>query len=493
MKINLNKLFKFPAINLLLKEKIVKKEKIITKYNRNSSPNESLRAGLPGKGRHPKPVFSIAFLALAPLNIRRLYSRFKKLVLLICLTGLVLSQISFAQGAGRGLTFDNTSTEYVVIGDDASLNLTTTFTVEAWVKTTSITSDKQALYCRKKVSGSKGYCFGIFNAEVVVGIDGNDFLSTGAGLTTNTWSHLAGTFDNDSIRYYVNGVKISAIHPNKGPTSANTIAPTLGRTLGIDYFGGTIDEVRVWSDVRTLDEIRDNMCKKLVGTETGLVGYWRLDEGSGYTTADASGSGNTGTLGTAVEGDDAEPGWVWSGAALGDASSNDYTGSVPSDFSASITHTNGDDITATGDGGTVTGIQVYRVDATSMRTDATKPGAVWNMDSERYWGVFCVGTSPTYTVTYNYDGHPSITTESDLGLAYRGDHSVNAWTDLDATLDQGANTLTKTGQSGTEYALGSPSGDNSLPVELSGFIAVSEMGAVILRWTTESEIENLGF
>jgi len=74
----------------------------------------------------------------------------------------------------------------------------------------------------------------------------------------------------------------------------------------------------------------------------------------------------------------------------------------------------------------------------------------------RYWGVFAVGTSPTYTVTYNYDGHPGISNEDDLELAYRGNHSVNAWADLDATLETGANTLTKTGESGTEYALGSP-------------------------------------
>ena len=34
---------------------------------------------------------------------------------------------------------------------------------------------------------------------------------------------------------------------------------------------------------------------------TGLVGYWRLDEGIGPTTVDASGNGNTGTLGVTIE------------------------------------------------------------------------------------------------------------------------------------------------------------------------------------------------
>ncbi len=35
--------------------------------------------------------------------------------------------------------------------------------------------------------------------------------------------------------------------------------------------------------------------------------------------------------------------------------------------------------------------------------------------------------------------------------------------------------------------------NKSLPVELSLFIATAENGFVILKWKTESEIENLGF
>ena len=80
-----------------------------------------------------------------------------------------------------------------------------------------------------------------------------------------------------------------------------------------------------------------------------------------------------------------------------------------------------------------------------------------------------------------------------MKLAYRADNSATSWTDLGADLDQGANILTKTGQSGTEYILGTTSSDNSLPVELSSFTARQEKSDVVLEWTTESEIENLGF
>jgi hypothetical protein len=78
-------------------------------------------------------------------------------------------------------------------------------------------------------------------------------------------------------------------------------------------------------------------------------------------------------------------------------------------------------------------------------------------------------------------------------LAKRDDNADGTWGDAGATLDTGTNTLTKTGETGTEYILGSTSGDNSLPVSLSSFTGAYRDGKVILEWVTESELGNLGF
>ena len=43
---------------------------------------------------------------------------------------------------------------------------------------------------------------------------------------------------------------------------------------------GSMDELRIWNDARTITEINDNMNKELSGTEAGLVGYYRFNEGS---------------------------------------------------------------------------------------------------------------------------------------------------------------------------------------------------------------------
>jgi hypothetical protein len=80
-------------------------------------------------------------------------------------------------------------------------------------------------------------------------------------------------------------------------------------------FHGVIDEVRIWSVTRSRAEIQADMNRKLDGSEPGLVGYWRLDEGGGQVVSDATGNSD-GWLGStsASEGDD--PLWVVSDAPV---------------------------------------------------------------------------------------------------------------------------------------------------------------------------------
>ena len=76
------------------------------------------------------------------------------------------------------------------------------------------------------------------------------------------------------------------------------------------YFAGQIDEFRLWSDVRTNNEIRANMHRVLKGDEADLVGYYKLDTGSGTTAVDSGSGGNDGTLTGGAT-------WVTSGAFAG--------------------------------------------------------------------------------------------------------------------------------------------------------------------------------
>ena len=51
--------------------------------------------------------------------------------------------------------------------------------------------------------------------------------------------------------------------------------------------------MRVWSVARTADEIWENMYDVDPHT-TGLIGYWKFDEGQGNVIRDWTGNGNDG-------------------------------------------------------------------------------------------------------------------------------------------------------------------------------------------------------
>lgn len=95
-------------------------------------------------------------------------------------------------------------------------------------------------------------------------------------------------------------------YPALTPHPALTLHPSaLGMVLtvveylmytGMGMWEGGIAEVRLWNTALNEDEVKDNMRKVLLGTERGLVGYWRLNEGPGGMVFDQSSYGNLGPI-----------------------------------------------------------------------------------------------------------------------------------------------------------------------------------------------------
>jgi hypothetical protein len=137
----------------------------------------------------------------------------------------------------------------------------------------------------------------------------------GLNLAINRWYHVAGTYDGVNVRIYIDGVL-------KGTTPANiTIGNTGLLTFGYHdlpgvpyYLPGTLDEVRIWNVARTASEIQATMNQTLTGSESGLAGYWRLNEGSGQIVVDSTANGNNGQLGSTSGIDTDDPIWVLSTA-----------------------------------------------------------------------------------------------------------------------------------------------------------------------------------
>ena len=85
---------------------------------------------------------------------------------------------------------------------------------------------------------------------------------------------------------------------NTSPT--DTAVMNIGRqspsTCACNILDGNLDELRIWSDIRTQSEIQSYMTKSLNGSENNLLGYWNFNEGSGSTLTDQTSNDNDGTI-----------------------------------------------------------------------------------------------------------------------------------------------------------------------------------------------------
>ncbi|MGB0713031.1 MAG: tandem-95 repeat protein, partial [Gammaproteobacteria bacterium] len=112
------------------------------------------------------------------------------------------------------------------------------------------------------------------------------------------WNHAIGVFDDaaDQVRLYVNGRLVaSAATTGTIRDSGNYFMMGNNRVFGgggSQRFAGSIDEVSLWSRALTdADAVAIWQRRLDPPTETGLTGYWPMDEGTGSTAADATENG----------------------------------------------------------------------------------------------------------------------------------------------------------------------------------------------------------
>ena len=135
---------------------------------------------------------------------------------------------------------------------------------------------------------------GIGENELQIARSSGGNWTTGVTFNANEWYHVAVTYNTStgSAKVYVNG---SLKAENKSfATSAVNLSSYCYISRSYDdsrYIQGWLSDLRVWNVERTAEQIAANK-DNLTGDTTGLMGHWKMDEGSGNTVVDYSGNGN---------------------------------------------------------------------------------------------------------------------------------------------------------------------------------------------------------
>lgn len=206
-------------------------------------------------------------------------------------------------GAGQSyLSFDGID-DTCVAPDNASIDFADVdFTVEAWVYN-RLKDVNRAILVKTNAFSDASLNYGLDQGtggwRFRINSGGENFVESLSSYNTNEWVHLAGVYKAGGIiELYVNGV-MSATKSGVIQPVPNDGGLYIGSYFTGKFFDGNIRDVRVWNTARTGAQIIANMNTDLVGTETGLVALYKLDEGTGTTATDSVSSNNGSISGAA--------------------------------------------------------------------------------------------------------------------------------------------------------------------------------------------------
>jgi hypothetical protein len=136
-----------------------------------------------------------------------------------------------------------------------------------------------------------------------------------------TWHHFLGIYTADRAEFWVDGRQRASKSHTLGPLTHDPlidlyIGAGLPVTMPNEYFGGRIDEVRIWNYARTPAEIAATWNRTASGNEAGLVARWSFDEGSGQVAHDSTAFAHHGQLGATSGPESSDPLWLDSDAPL---------------------------------------------------------------------------------------------------------------------------------------------------------------------------------
>ncbi len=172
---------------------------------------------------------------------------------------------------GGGLTLDG-ATQYVQVNDAASLDISSSWTVSAWVNFAALPgSGSCAVLIDKENSGSTNYQLCLDNGSFSTGVGwvvnynstgccDNHYAKYVTTPSTGTWYLVTGVYSSSAqtLTLYVNGTSVSSNSSVAGYTPEHGGGSTLdlGNQAGVgNYLNGSLDDARVYNVALTAAQV----------------------------------------------------------------------------------------------------------------------------------------------------------------------------------------------------------------------------------------------
>lgn len=220
--------------------------------------------------------------------------------------------------SGKALKFD-ASNDYVEVPNYPEINLGLgNFTFEALINADPIQVSYPQILSKRSSTSYNGFLFGLWTSGkpfIQMGPNmGNYVCNNCPSLKDSTCHFVAVSRNGESVSFYVDGTLRQTLTV---PVAGRDMSSAFPLRIGDDAqspsntrFKGTIEQVRIWNLARTTADIAASYNKQLRGIESGLVAYFKMDEGAGQAIYNRVPQYQYhGRLGSTTAGDAMDPTW----------------------------------------------------------------------------------------------------------------------------------------------------------------------------------------
>jgi len=185
------------------------------------------------------------------------------------------------------------SNQYLTAASSNDFKQTGNFTVEAWFKTSSASYQHIVTVYDQNVYATTIYGYDIFidnagkiNFEIGKNTGPNQGTDAKVLVGSNSWKdgnwhHLAAVYNGSTMQIFIDGVSDGSVSWSGNAGYPSTIYPVIGaganQPTPVEYWNGSLDEVRIWSTARTSAQINADKDIELTGAEPGLAVYYPFE------------------------------------------------------------------------------------------------------------------------------------------------------------------------------------------------------------------------
>lgn len=159
---------------------------------------------------------------------------------------------------GSCLSFDGTDDRVRVL-NNANFNMTTSITIEAWIKPSRLDVYYQGIVV--KGPASYGYHFMLYQDDLqpFARIGGTwTSMNSLSGISLNKWNYIAWTYDGATSKAYVNTTINSTSKTGAISYESDDDLYIGFSKYGVLYYQGLIDNVRIYNSAVPTSEIREH-------------------------------------------------------------------------------------------------------------------------------------------------------------------------------------------------------------------------------------------